>query len=64
MCVTWCSIPLSHTPTKTPQWPDFAARYGYGGFIALDHDQSKVKVPGNARMLKDGEFFREIEPNW
>lgn len=52
-----------HTHLLPRQWPDFAARYGYGGFISLDHDQSKVEKPGNARMMKNKKFFREIEPN-
>lgn len=52
-----------HTHILPKTWPDFAARYGYGGFVSLDHDQTKVEKPGNARMMKDSKFFREIEPN-
>mmetsp|Transcript_5582 Transcript_5582/g.7067 ORF Transcript_5582/g.7067 Transcript_5582/m.7067 type:complete len:404 (-) Transcript_5582:1290-2501(-) len=52
-----------HTHLLPKHWPDFAARYGYGGFVSLDHEQSKVEKPGNARMMKDNQFFREIEPN-
>jgi aminocarboxymuconate-semialdehyde decarboxylase len=47
-----------HTHILPEHWPDLKARYGYGGFIELDHYR-----PGCARMLKDGEVFREIEAN-
>ncbi|MDA1029259.1 MAG: amidohydrolase family protein [Bacteroidetes bacterium] len=46
----------SHILPKT--WPDLAKRYGYGGFISLDHHK-----PCCARMMQDGVFFREIESN-
>ncbi|MBS1796199.1 MAG: amidohydrolase [Acidobacteria bacterium] len=43
-------------PREIPRWKD---KFGYGGFIALDHHQ-----PCRARMLKDdGQFFREIGDN-
>lgn len=43
-------------PKKIPQWKK---RFGYGGFITLEHHRSC-----GARMLKDdGYFFREIEDN-
>lgn len=43
-------------PKDIPNWKD---KFGYGGFITLDHHKS-----GCARMLKDdGYFFREIEDN-
>jgi aminocarboxymuconate-semialdehyde decarboxylase len=43
-------------PEKLPRWKD---RFGYGGFIELDHH-----APCRARMLRDdGKFFREIESN-
>lgn len=44
-------------PRDLPRW---AERFGYGGFIQLDH------IPGTcrARMMRDdGRFFREIEDN-
>ena len=51
-------------------FPDFREKYGYGGFIRLDMEPTYVEkgVPkrthaGNARMMKDGTFFREVEPN-
>lgn len=43
-------------PEKLPRWKD---RFGYGGFIELDHH-----AHCRARMLRDdGKFFREIESN-
>jgi aminocarboxymuconate-semialdehyde decarboxylase len=43
-------------PQKIPRWKE---KFGYGGFIKLDHHK-----PCCARMLKDdGHFFREIEDN-
>ncbi len=47
-----------HTHILPKEWPDLKARYGYGGFIQLEH-----QGPGCARMLKDGALFREIEAN-
>ena len=43
-------------PKDIPNWKD---KFGYGGFIKLDHHK-----PYCARMMKDdGHFFREIEDN-
>jgi aminocarboxymuconate-semialdehyde decarboxylase len=43
-------------PKEIPRWKE---RFGYGGFIKLDHHK-----PCCARMLRDdGKFFREIEDN-
>lgn len=43
-------------PKKIPNWKE---KFGYGGFIKLEHHK-----PCRARMLKDdGHFFREIEDN-
>lgn len=48
-----------HTHILPKQLPRFAERFGYGGFIQLDHH-----APCRARMLRDdGRFFREIEHN-
>ncbi len=47
-----------HTHILPKTWPDLKSRYGYGGFISLDHH-----APCCARMMKDGTFFREIESN-
>jgi aminocarboxymuconate-semialdehyde decarboxylase len=43
-------------PREIPKWKD---KFGYGGFIQLEHNSL-----GCARMVKDdGHFFREIEDN-
>lgn len=47
-----------HTHILPEHIPDFKARYGYGGFVTLDHHK-----PCCARMIIDGKFFREIEDN-
>ncbi|MEM6640881.1 MAG: amidohydrolase, partial [Pseudomonadota bacterium] len=45
-----------HTHVLPKNWPDLKERYGYGGWIQLEHCG-----PGCARMLHDGKLFREIE---
>lgn len=47
-----------HTHILPENIPDFGRRFGYGGFIHLDHHK-----PGCARMMKDDRFFREVEAN-
>ena len=47
-----------HTHILPETWPDLSERYGYGGFVQLEHHG-----PGCARMLLDGKHFRDIEPN-
>jgi aminocarboxymuconate-semialdehyde decarboxylase len=43
-------------PKDIPNWKD---KFGYGGFIQLEHSG-----PGCARMMKDdGHFFRDIDEN-
>lgn len=42
-------------PKHLPRWTE---KFGYPGFIHLDHHQ-----PGRARMMKGEEFFREIQSN-
>lgn len=43
-------------PKDLPAWKD---KFGYGGFITLDHH-----APCKAKMMRDdGKFFREIESN-
>ena len=42
-------------PKHMPRWSE---KFGYGGFIHLDHHR-----PGWARMMQDARFFREIEAN-
>ncbi len=47
-----------HTHILPERWPDLRERYGYGGFVALDH-----VAPCRARMVIDGKPFREITDN-
>lgn len=47
-----------HTHILPKNWPNLKEKYGYGGFIELIHEQ-----PGCAKMVKDGEFFREVYSN-
>ena len=47
-----------HTHILPKTWPDLKKKYGYGGWIQLEH--SNV---GCARMMKDDQFFREVESN-
>jgi aminocarboxymuconate-semialdehyde decarboxylase len=47
-----------HTHILPREWPDLRRRYGYGGFVQLEHHG-----PGCARMVIDGRSFREIEAN-
>jgi aminocarboxymuconate-semialdehyde decarboxylase len=45
-----------HTHILPRDWPNLRNRYGYGGFVQLEHHG-----PGCARMLIDGSVFREID---
>src|SRR5215472_8889628 len=45
-----------HTHILPREWPDLRRRYGYGGFVQLEHHG-----PGCARMTIDGRLFREID---
>ncbi len=47
-----------HTHILPENIPDFGSRYGYRGFIHLDHHR-----PGCARMMMDDKFFREVQAN-
>ncbi len=48
-----------HTHVLPEHIPDWRERFGYGGFIKLEHHK-----PCCARMLKDdGHFFREVADN-
>lgn len=47
-----------HTHVLPENWPDLRERYGYGGFVRLEHSG-----PGCARMLIDDKEFREIGSN-
>src|SRR6266567_3582509 len=47
-----------HTHIIPERMPDWANKFGYGGFISLDHH-----TPCCARMMVGDKFFREIEDN-
>ncbi len=48
-----------HAHILPETWPDLKQRYGYGGFVYMDHHKK-----GSARMMKDnGQFFREVQEN-
>jgi len=47
-----------HTHILPKRWPDLRERYGYGGFVRLEHHK-----PCCAKMLIDDQFFREIQEN-
>lgn len=48
----------THTHILPKDIPNFKEKFGYGGFIHLDHHK-----PCCARMMKDDHFFREVEDN-
>lgn len=47
-----------HTHILPETMPNWAEKFGYGGFIRLEHH-----CPGCAKMYKDSQFFREVEAN-
>ena len=47
-----------HTHILPEHIPNFKEKFGYGGFISLDHHK-----PCCARMMVDDKFFREVEDN-
>jgi aminocarboxymuconate-semialdehyde decarboxylase len=47
-----------HTHILPKHIPNFKEMFGYGGFIHLEHH-----CEGCARMMRDGQFFREVEAN-
>ncbi|OGF56864.1 MAG: 2-amino-3-carboxymuconate-6-semialdehyde decarboxylase [Candidatus Fraserbacteria bacterium RBG_16_55_9] len=47
-----------HTHIIPEHLPDLTKKYGYGGFVSLEHH-----APCGARMMIDGKLFREIEAN-
>jgi len=49
-----------HTHILPSEWPDLQEKYGYGGFVSLQHDQLK---PDKAKMMIDGKLFREVQSN-
>ena len=55
--VSFLKIDL-HTHILPRDWPDLDAKYGYGGFVRLDHYK-----PCCARMMIGDRVFREITDN-
>ncbi|KAN0006408.1 hypothetical protein ACTFIU_003116 [Dictyostelium citrinum] len=47
-----------HTHILPKNWPNLKEKYGYGGWVSLDHH-----CPCKAKMMIDGKFFREIDSN-
>ncbi|MEQ9422986.1 MAG: amidohydrolase family protein [Cyclobacteriaceae bacterium] len=47
-----------HTHILPEKWPDLQDKFGYPGWIRLEHHK-----PCCARMMMDDKFFREIEDN-
>jgi len=47
-----------HTHILPRQWPDLRERYGYGGWVRLEH-----ACDGCARMMIDDQLFREVHAN-
>lgn len=47
-----------HTHILPENWPNLRERYGYGGWVQLDHH-----APCRAKMMIDGRHFREIQDN-
>jgi aminocarboxymuconate-semialdehyde decarboxylase len=47
-----------HTHILPREWPDLDAKYGYGGFVRLDHYK-----PCCARIMIGDRVFREITDN-
>lgn len=49
-----------HNHILPESWPDLKSRYGYGGWVQLQHEDC---CPGKAKMMKDGQFFRLVDKN-
>jgi aminocarboxymuconate-semialdehyde decarboxylase len=47
-----------HSHILPKNWPDLKAKYGYGGFVQIEHQGT-----GCAWMMRDGQLFREIGRN-
>jgi aminocarboxymuconate-semialdehyde decarboxylase len=47
-----------HTHILPKTWPNLKEKYGYGGWVSLDHCGNK-----KAKMMIDGKLFREIDDN-
>jgi len=49
-----------HTHILPKTWPDWKQKYGYGGFVQLEHDCNCAE---KASMMKDGKLFRVVDRN-
>ncbi|MBF2054618.1 MAG: amidohydrolase [Candidatus Sericytochromatia bacterium] len=47
-----------HTHIMPPDLPDFSARFGYDGYISLQHQPD-----GSVWMWQNGQRFRQVQPN-
>lgn len=47
-----------HTHVIPENWPNLAERYGYGGWVQIEHTG-----PGCARMVQEGKLFRRVDAN-
>lgn len=47
-----------HTHILPERWPDLRERYGYGGFVRMEHHK-----PCCAKLFVDDRFFREVRDN-
>lgn len=47
-----------HTHILPKSWPDLKKKYGYGGWISLEHFE-----PHKAKMMMDNKLFRVIDEN-
>ncbi len=47
-----------HNHILPENWPNLKERYGYGGFLQIEHHHNC-----KARLWRDGEFFREVHDN-
>lgn len=47
-----------HTHILPEKLPDWKAKYGYGGFVQIEHARNQ-----RSRMMIDGRLFREIDRN-
>ncbi len=47
-----------HTHVVPDNWPNLQERYGYGGWVQIEHTG-----PGCARLVQEGKLFRGIEAN-
>ncbi|XP_010604497.1 2-amino-3-carboxymuconate-6-semialdehyde decarboxylase isoform X1 [Fukomys damarensis] len=47
-----------HSHILPKEWPDLEKRFGYGGWVKLQHHSK-----GEAKMVKDGKVFRVVQEN-